>query len=97
MILVTAIIGLAGAELFGVLRQVGYEPVTLAGIVGCVGLALGAYNNGTAAIPTVLFLMTAVCLLWYLVGRGPRGPRHERRASRCSGCCGWGCSAPSRR
>ncbi len=74
MILVTAIIGLAGAELFGVLRRVGYEPVTLAGIVGCVGLALGAYNNGTAAVPTVLFLVTAVCLLWYLVGAAQEAP-----------------------
>ena len=74
MILVTAVIGLASAELFGVLRRVGYEPVTLAGIVGCVGLALGAYNNGTAAIPAVLFLTTAVCLLWYLVGAANEAP-----------------------
>jgi phosphatidate cytidylyltransferase len=74
MILVTAIIGLASAELFGVLRKVGYEPVTLAGIVGCVGLALGAYNNGTAFIPAVLFLTTAVCLLWYLVGAAYEAP-----------------------
>lgn len=68
MLLVTAVIGLAVAELYGVLRQVGYQPVALAGIVGSVGLVVGAYNYGTAAIPTVLFLTTAVCLLWYLVG-----------------------------
>jgi phosphatidate cytidylyltransferase len=68
MVLVTAIIGLAVAELYGVLRQVGYQPIALAGIVGSVGLVVGAYNYGTAAIPTVLFLTTAVCLLWYLVG-----------------------------
>ena len=64
----------AAAELFGVLRQVGYEPVTLAGIAGTVGLVLGAYNNGPSAIPTVLFLTTAVCLLWYLVGAGGESP-----------------------
>jgi phosphatidate cytidylyltransferase len=74
MILVTAVIGLASAELFGVLRRVGYEPITLAGIVGSVGLALGAYNNGTALIPAVLFLTTAVCLLWYLVGAAYEAP-----------------------
>ena len=34
MVLVTVVIAVAAAELFGVLRQVGYEPVTLAGIVG---------------------------------------------------------------
>jgi phosphatidate cytidylyltransferase len=68
MILVTAVIGLAVAELYGVLRQVGYQPVALVGITGSVGMVIGAYNYGTAAIPTVLFLTTAVCLLWYLVG-----------------------------
>lgn len=74
MILVTVVIGLASAEFFGVLRKVGYEPVTLAGIVGSVGLAIGAYNNGTAIIPTVLFLVAAVCLLWYLVGAAFHAP-----------------------
>ncbi|MGQ0831814.1 MAG: phosphatidate cytidylyltransferase [Microthrixaceae bacterium] len=74
MILVTAVIGLAAAELYGVLRQVGYQPVALAGITGTVGLVVGAYNYGTAAIPTVLFLTTATCLLWYLVGAAAEHP-----------------------
>jgi phosphatidate cytidylyltransferase len=74
MILVTVIVGVAAAELFGVLRQVGYEPVTLAGIAGTVGLVVGAYNNGPSAIPTVLFLTTAVCLIWYLVNAGGESP-----------------------
>ena len=74
MILVTAVIALAVAELYGVLRQAGYQPVALAGITGTIGLVVGAYNYGTAAIPTVLFLTTAVCLLWYLVGAGTESP-----------------------
>lgn len=74
MVLVTAVVGVAAAELFGVLRKVGYEPVTLAGIVGSVSLVLGAYNNGTAFVPAVLFLTTAVCLLWYLVGAATDAP-----------------------
>lgn len=74
MVLVTAVIGVATAELYGVLRKVGYEPVALAGIVGSIGLVLGAYNNGTAIIPAVLFLTTAVCLLWYLVGAATEAP-----------------------
>lgn len=74
MVLVTAVVGLAVAELYGVLRQVGYQPVALAGITGTVGLVVGAYNYGTAAIPTVLFLTTAVCLLWYLVGAANDNP-----------------------
>lgn len=74
MVLVTAVIGLAVAELYGVMRQVGYQPVALAGITGTVGLVVGSYNYGTAAIPTVLFLTTAVCLLWYLVGASTEHP-----------------------
>ena len=74
MVLVTAVIGLAAAEFYGVLRQAGYQPVALAGITGSVGVVVGAYNYGTAAIPTVLFLTTAVCLLWYLVGAASASP-----------------------
>jgi phosphatidate cytidylyltransferase len=74
MILVTVVIGLAVAELYAVQRQAGYEPVTLAGITASVGLVVGAYHYGTAAIPTVLFLATVVCLLWYLVGAAHESP-----------------------
>src|SRR3546814_4510247 len=74
MLLVTAIIGVAVAELSAVLRQAGYDPVTLAGIVGSVCLVISAYNYGTAAVPTVLFLTTVVCLLWYLVGAATESP-----------------------
>jgi phosphatidate cytidylyltransferase len=73
-VLVTVVIGLAVAELYGVLRQAGYQPVALAGIVGSVGLVVGAYNYGPAAYPTVLFLTTAVALLWYLVGAAHESP-----------------------
>ena len=74
MILVTAVIGLAIAELFGVLRQAGFQPLPLVGITGTIGIVLGAYNYGYAAYPTVLFLTTAVCLLWYLVGASHESP-----------------------
>ena len=74
MVLVTAVVGLAAVELFGVLRQAGYTPLPIAGIAGCVGLVLGAYNNGTAIIPGILFLTTAVCLLHYLVGAADEAP-----------------------
>ena len=74
MILVTVVIGIAVAELYAVQRQAGYEPATLAGITGSVCLVIGAYHYGTAAIPTVLFLTTVVCLLWYLVGAAHESP-----------------------
>ncbi len=74
LILVVAVIGLAVAELYGVLRQAGYHPIPFAGIAGSVGLVIGAYHYGYEAYPTILFLTTAVCLLWYLVGAGSEAP-----------------------
>jgi phosphatidate cytidylyltransferase len=74
LVLVTAVIGLAAAELLGVLRQSGYEPITLAGIVGTVSMVISSYHYGYGAIPTVLFLTTAVCLLWYIVGAATETP-----------------------
>lgn len=74
MILVVAVIGAATAELYNVLRQVGYHPVVLAGVAGSVGLVIGAYNYDYRAYPTVLFLTTAVCLLWYFFGAATEAP-----------------------
>lgn len=74
VVLVTVVIGLAAAELFTALRQVGYHPITLAGITGSVGLVVGAYNWHYEAIPTVVFLTTVVCLLSYLFGAATETP-----------------------
>lgn len=74
LVLVTAVIGMAVAELYSVMRQAGYEPVALAGITGTVGMIVASYHYGYAAIPTVMFLTTAVCLLWYLVGAATETP-----------------------
>jgi phosphatidate cytidylyltransferase len=74
LLLVTAVIGVAVAELYGVLRQVGYHPISLVGIAGSVGMVIGGYHYGYEAVPTVLFLTTAACLLWYLVGAGTEAP-----------------------
>ena len=74
LLLVIAVIGLATAELCGVLRQAGYHPIPLVGITGSVGLVVGAYHYGYAAVPTVLFLTTVVALLWYLLGAATESP-----------------------
>jgi phosphatidate cytidylyltransferase len=74
MALVTVIIGVAAAELFAALKAAGYEPLPLVGIVGSVGLVLGAYNNGSSAIPPILFLCLAVTFLHYLVGAASDTP-----------------------
>ncbi|MGE3619684.1 MAG: phosphatidate cytidylyltransferase [Acidimicrobiia bacterium] len=74
MVLITAVVALAAAELYTALRQTGFQPVALVGIVASVGLVVGAYNYGYGAIPTVLFLATAVALIWYVIGAAVESP-----------------------
>jgi phosphatidate cytidylyltransferase len=54
MILVTAVIVLSAAELFGALQRGGYQPATLLGLVASAGLVLGAYWRGEVALPIVM-------------------------------------------
>lgn len=68
MVLVTAIVVLSAAELFGALQRGGYQPATLLGLVATAGLVLGAYWKGEAALVLVLGLTTVFTLLWYLLG-----------------------------
>jgi phosphatidate cytidylyltransferase len=68
LVLVLTIVTPAAAELFGALRRAGYRPATLVGLVATVGIGIGAYMKGEAAIPLVLALVVVFTLLWYLVG-----------------------------
>jgi phosphatidate cytidylyltransferase len=68
MVLVTAVVVLAAAELFGALQRGGYQPATLLGLVATGGLVLAAYWRGEAALPLVISLTVVFTLLWYLVG-----------------------------
>jgi phosphatidate cytidylyltransferase len=66
--LVTLVIVLAAAELFGALQRGGYQPATLLGLVASGGLVLSAYWKGEAALPLVLGLTVLFTFLWYLLG-----------------------------
>jgi phosphatidate cytidylyltransferase len=70
MLIVLPCIMVAAAELFGALRQAGYQPITIAGLVAVFGMVAGAYDGGEAAIPVVLFLTVVTCLTWYLINAG---------------------------
>ncbi|HUP68255.1 MAG TPA: phosphatidate cytidylyltransferase [Acidimicrobiales bacterium] len=67
MFLVTAVITLAASELYHVFTRAGYRPATLLGLTATIGLLVGAYSEGEAALPLVLFLTIAFSFLWYLV------------------------------
>ncbi len=69
-VLVVGVVTFAAAELFTKLREVGYQPAALLGIVATAGMAIGAYHRGEAAIPVVLVLVLAFSMLWFLFGAG---------------------------
>lgn len=69
-LLVVGVVTFAAAELFTKLREVGYQPAALLGIVATAGMAIGTYHRGEAAIPVVLVLVLAFSMLWFLFGAG---------------------------
>lgn len=68
LVLVTAVVTLAAAEAYDVLRRAGYRPATLLGLIATVSLMFGAYTDGVTAVPLVVVLTTIFSFLWYLFG-----------------------------
>ena len=67
MLLATAVVVFASAELYDVLRRAGYQPATLVGLAGTLGLMVAAYQKGETALPLVTVLVLVATLLWYLI------------------------------
>lgn len=67
MILATGVVVFAAAELYDVLRRAGYQPATLVGLAGTLGIMIAAYQKGETAIPLAIFLVVVTTFLWYLV------------------------------
>lgn len=68
LVLLCVLMVLAAGEFFGALRQVGYQPATLVGIVAAVGLPVAVYWRGAEAYPLAIGLVVMAALLWHLVG-----------------------------
>lgn len=66
--LVTILVTMATAELYGVLRKARYQPATLLGLLATVCLMVAVYLKGEAAIGVVVALTMGATLLWYLIG-----------------------------
>jgi phosphatidate cytidylyltransferase len=71
MILVFAVVALAGAEFFTAARRGGFRPATLLGLTAVAAMPLATYWRGEPAIPLVLFLTIAFGLVWFILGLGP--------------------------
>ena len=65
-VLALAAIGLAAAEAYAGLRQVGAHPATILGIVAVLTLGVAVYNKGAGAIGAVTVLTIVFGFLWYL-------------------------------
>jgi phosphatidate cytidylyltransferase len=72
-VLMVVVVTLATAEFFTKLREVGYQPAALLGIVGTAGMVIGAYHRGEAAIPVAMVLITMFAMLWFFAGAGEGG------------------------
>lgn len=74
MALVVVVLGLASLEYFTATQRAGYDPLMPVGVTATVGMVLAAYHYGEPALPLVIVLTVAVCLMWYLVGAGGDRP-----------------------
>ncbi len=70
MILVEAVIALAGVEFFSAMRRGGYRPATLLGLAAVASFPLAVYWRGEPAMPLVLFMTVVFTLLWFIFGIG---------------------------
>ena len=68
VVLATVVITAAAAEAYGILQRSGFRPATLLGLVGTVGVVLGAYWKGMEALPLGVVLVFAGAMTWYLMG-----------------------------
>lgn len=69
-LLVIGVVTFAVAEFFTKLREIGYQPAALLGIVATAGMAFATYHRGEAAIPVALALTVGFAMLWFLAGAG---------------------------
>lgn len=70
MLLVLAILTLAGIEFFNAMRRGGFKPAVPLGVAAVVASPLIAYNKGDNALPLVIFLTFVFGALWFLTGVG---------------------------
>ncbi len=68
--LVIVVVTLTAAELFAKLREIGYQPAVLLGIVATAGMCFGAYHRGESAILVGMVLVAVFSMLWFLAGAG---------------------------
>lgn len=70
LFIIVIVLGLAAMEFFDRVREKGYEPAFVPGIVACVGAPLAAYHYGVNALPLITFFAFAACAVTFIGARG---------------------------
>ncbi len=66
---VVVVLGLAAIEYFDRVREKGYEPAYIPGIVACFTAPIAVYHYGVGALPLVMFLALAACAVTFIGAR----------------------------
>lgn len=64
--IVVVVLGLAAIEYFDRVREKGYEPAYIPGIVACFAAPIATYHYGVGALPLVMFLAIAACAVTFI-------------------------------
>ena len=64
--IVILVLALAGIEYFDRVREKGYEPAFIPGIVACASAPLAVYHYGIGSLPLVMFLALAACAVTFI-------------------------------
>lgn len=74
LIVITAVVFLAGAEFLAAVGTRRFKPVLPVGWAALLALPIATYASGEVAIPLVLFLTVLFSFLWYVMGLATEKP-----------------------
>lgn len=69
-VIVVLVLGLAAVEYFDRVREKGYQPAFVPGIMACVAAPAAVYHYGTGALPSVVFLTFTACAVSFVFSQG---------------------------
>lgn len=69
-VIVVLVLGLAAVEYFDRVREKGYHPALLTGIMACIASPVATYHYGPSALPLVLFLAFVASAVLYVSSGG---------------------------
>ncbi|CAB4362591.1 MAG: hypothetical protein F2681_01850 [Actinobacteria bacterium] len=69
-VIVVLVLGLAAVEYFDRVREKGYQPAFIPGIMACVAAPAAVYHYGVGALPLVVFFAFAACAVTFVGAPG---------------------------